>query len=139
MSATYTELLPRLLSPFSPREPTDRVFVARVRAEMRDARARALVTFAAAPKPSVRVIPRPVHVDKRKPSKWTRDAILIAIHRWVRVYGKPPTGTEWSRAGEWWPCDTSVIHVFGSWANAIEDAGFPRPCAGRQRLVASAS
>jgi hypothetical protein len=73
---------------------------------------------------------------------WTHERIIEAIERWVTIHGEPPTTSEWGRshhgAPEWrkkrmaetpgrWPELRVVQGMFGSWANAIEAAGYQRP------------
>lgn len=74
---------------------------------------------------------------------WTKERILEAIQSWTRLYGKPPSATDWSpaqakRLGHLekvkrfeeglWPYVNTVSHQFGGWNEAIRAAGFePRP------------
>lgn len=71
---------------------------------------------------------RSEHEGRRR--AWDRDDILDAIRRWDAEYGHPPTSTEWMRRVDGYPTTTTVASRFGSWANAIEQAGFPRPTRG---------
>lgn len=64
-------------------------------------------------------------------SKWSQDGVVRAIQRWAAQHGAPPRGTDWMRAGQEWPSRGTVVHLFGSWASAVEAAGFPRPRPGR--------
>lgn len=61
---------------------------------------------------------------------WDKADITAAIQRWHGEYGHPPTSTEWMRRVDGYPTTTTVAARFGSWANAIEQAGFPRPTRG---------
>jgi hypothetical protein len=78
---------------------------------------------------------------------WSKERIVEEIHRWTSLAGRPPKATEWQRAGTAaqkrllvdihratgpWPTVTVVQRKFGSWANAIEAADFPRPTRGVQ-------
>ena len=67
---------------------------------------------------------------------WTREAVIEAITRWVIEHGRPPSATDWKRAGENHPASANVYrskhkstrnNPFASWAEAIEAAGFGRP------------
>lgn len=58
--------------------------------------------------------------------RWTSEEILEQIRLFHKQNGRPPTSREFKRAGPW-PKQTTVVKKFGSWANAIEAAGFPRP------------
>lgn len=82
---------------------------------------------------------------------WTESKIIAAIHEWHNIYGRPPIATDWNKQVEgspgqycrgprttWagkrrWPPLGTVQARFGSWANAIEAAGFPRPMVGHYR------
>jgi hypothetical protein len=81
---------------------------------------------------------------------WTRTRIIDAIDRWVTIYGEPPTVSEWGKsnplAPAWrkkrmaeargtWPELRVVQRVFGSWADAIEAAGYPRPRRGPKKII----
>lgn len=68
--------------------------------------------------------------DRGRRRAWERDDILDAIRRWDTDYGHPPTSTEWMRRVDGYPTTTTVATRFGSWANAVEQAGFPRPARG---------
>jgi predicted transcriptional regulator len=85
---------------------------------------------------------------KRAPRKWTQELVIEKIQEWTHLHGKPPKATDWlhlvegspgqyvqgSRDEIWskrrWPSVGSVQNRFGSWANAVEAAGFPRPLVG---------
>ena len=67
---------------------------------------------------------------------WTREAIIEAIQRWAKEYGRPPSAIDWKRRGENHPASSNVYrskhrsarhNAFASWAEAIEAAGFERP------------
>lgn len=78
--------------------------------------------------------------------KWTRERIIAAIQEWEKEHGRPPLATEWAvnktLRGERYPPLSAVYtykgqkpnknNPFGSWAEAIEAAGFPRPKMGRK-------
>lgn len=66
---------------------------------------------------------------------WNQDRVLAAIRRFAAEHGRPPVATEWltgkhGRKGDGYPHVPTVIREFGSWAAAIEAAGFPRPSVG---------
>jgi len=68
----------------------------------------------------------------------TRDWVREAMREWRRLYGRPPSSTDWSRThasrrgGEAlkrlrardWPAASTVIDIYGSWPAAHADA-FP--------------
>lgn len=67
---------------------------------------------------------------------WTREAVIAAIQRWAERHGRPPTASDWIRAGDDHPAMSNVYRTtsrtarnnpFASWADAIEAAGFERP------------
>ena len=71
---------------------------------------------------------------------WTQELILHRIREWHRLFGRPPLSTEWllrtsgyvsdnldEEGFVYWPNTGTVLNLFGTWANAIEAAGFPRP------------
>jgi hypothetical protein len=64
---------------------------------------------------------------------WSKDTIIAAIQRWATEHGAPPTANSWSKKQDGCPACSTVLKHFGSWANAIEAAGFPRPVRGGQR------
>lgn len=73
---------------------------------------------------------------------WTRERIIEAIQRFARENGgRRPVSTDWNggrnkvtvhgRAGSGYPYVATVLTHFGSWADAIEAAGFERPVVGQ--------
>lgn len=66
--------------------------------------------------------------------KWTPELIAEAIQRWDEQHGHPPSARDW-RDGHnpGYPTLHTVQRLFGSWANGIEAAGFPRPARGVRR------
>jgi hypothetical protein len=63
---------------------------------------------------------------------WTSERVIAAIKRFAVEHGRPPVATEWlygihGRNGDGYPHAVIVIREFGSWANGVEAAGFPRP------------
>lgn len=64
--------------------------------------------------------------------KWTPETITAAIQLWVQEHGRPPSANDWRAAnGRGTPPTATVQREFGgSWAAAIEAAGFPRPRSG---------
>lgn len=69
---------------------------------------------------------------------WDRGSIIETIQEFARIHGRPPLSTEWLRRGVLEPqiYVFTVQSVFGSWANAIEAAGFPRPVMGNKTVPA---
>lgn len=66
---------------------------------------------------------------------WTRETIIEAIKRFGREHGRAPVATDWLYGkhgvnGSGYPWPGFLIREFGSWANGIEAAGFPRPFVG---------
>lgn len=62
---------------------------------------------------------------------WTREEIIAAIQAHAAANdGFPPASTEWFINAPGRPNATKVKRVFGSWADAVEAAGFPRPTRG---------
>lgn len=77
--------------------------------------------------------------------KWAERRVIAAIRLYHIVYGRPPRASDWNlqhsfsmghsqyelKLERWnareWPTANTVQRVFGSWANAIEQAGLPRP------------
>jgi hypothetical protein len=71
--------------------------------------------------------------------RWTRDLIVAAINAWAELHGAPPAVSDWTpaiarrqgradraerhAAGDW-PFYSTVVKYFGSWAAAIEAAGW---------------
>jgi hypothetical protein len=62
---------------------------------------------------------------------WTRESLIFQIQQFAAQCGRAPHASEWRgpRSSDY-PSATSVQEVFGSWANGIEAAGFPRPRVG---------
>ncbi len=63
---------------------------------------------------------------------WTRENIIEAIHLFNEKHGRPPVSTEWTRGASEYPNTGTVSERFGSWAAAIEAAGYQRPDVGRK-------
>lgn len=63
-------------------------------------------------------------------NRWSRDSIVLAIKAYVLQHGRRPSADEWKRAGPW-PSYHTVVRHFGTWSDAIEASGFPRPHAGQ--------
>lgn len=93
--------------------------------------------------------------SSRAYAKWSRDRIAAKIREWAELYGDPPVAEDWNpalaaqrrrlgssvvaetrarySAGDW-PSTQSVKDYFGSWNEAIREAGFEalRSGAGRR-------
>jgi transcriptional regulator with XRE-family HTH domain len=70
--------------------------------------------------------------------RWTQEAIIGAIQLFARRHGRPPSASEWLY-GPRLPCYPPVSVVqreFGSWANGIVAAGFPRNSPGSYERTA---
>lgn len=76
--------------------------------------------------------------------RWTREAVLAAGREWVRVYGRPPTATDWrrrSRPGDpvEHPAQASVYgrrrggSPFQAWSEFIAALGYQTPPGGYER------
>jgi len=74
---------------------------------------------------------------------WPPDEIIRAIQHFNEIVGRPPLSQEWLTAEQRselppptrfhrWPYTSEVQREMGSWSNAIEQAGFPRPLVGRK-------
>jgi hypothetical protein len=68
------------------------------------------------------------HRFEHESRHWTPERIVDAIQRWAAEKGSPPSASRWfkSRPVDY-PSIPTVQREFGSWASAIEAAGFPRP------------
>ena len=67
---------------------------------------------------------------------WTEERIIAAIQRYAAEHGRPPVATEWLYGShginvDGYPYASQVLREMGSWGDAIEAAGFPRPEIGR--------
>lgn len=58
--------------------------------------------------------------------KHTRESIIAAIQEHAAEHGLPPTGKQMTTIA------FAATRTFGSWADAVEAAGFPRPKRGRK-------
>lgn len=93
--------------------------------------------------------------QKENPPIWSRERIIEAIRTWAEEHdGIPPAASRWNPShaiamghpkyaekfyqDNAWPFVQTVIACFGSWANAIEAAGFERPKCGRPRTARAA-
>ena len=67
--------------------------------------------------------------------------IIAEMYRWTALTGQPPTEKEWLRDKQW-PHPDVVVDLFGSWDDAMKDAGLdqyeapPRPDADTEELRA---
>lgn len=55
---------------------------------------------------------------------WSKDEILYAILEWEEEHGEPPKWNDWLKKGDRRPVSMTVRTRFGSWTNAIAEAGF---------------
>lgn len=74
---------------------------------------------------------------------WPREEIIAAIKAHALEHGVPPSSKDWVNAADGRPSTDVVRRRFGSWADAVEAAGFERPTRGgnraRQHARASSS
>lgn len=73
-------------------------------------------------------------------ARWTPATIVAAIQQFAAERGRPPVSAEWNETitpgrERRFPPTSTVLRVMGSWANAIEAAGYPRPVIGRSRRL----
>lgn len=82
--------------------------------------------------------------------KLTRDWIISSIHEWVELFGAPPSAADWNQSlarahglrhlidryeatGRPWPAVSCVQDNYGSWNEAIEEAGYEAMVVGQRR------
>lgn len=73
--------------------------------------------------------------------RWTREAILDAFARWMRLHGKPPTSTQWNqnKVDDDFPPAWAVAAEFGKWSEGVKAAGLASaPTGGPQRPARAA-
>jgi len=59
------------------------------------------------------------------PRVWSEDDILYAIMEWEEKHGRPPVCNDWLQSnGDEHPSLGPVYRLFGSWNEAIRQAGF---------------
>lgn len=82
------------------------------------------------------------HARQKADKRWTRDAVIDAVRRFAAQHGRPPRSEEWIRADQknGYPPRSAVYRAkrhssspFAKWADAIEEAGFPRPLIGHYK------
>lgn len=88
------------------------------------------------------------NIKQSEERHWVADLVLERIREWAQRFGEPPVATDWLRGREhrtelmdevdedgfaYWPHPSILMREFGSWANAIEAAGFKRPAVGGHR------
>lgn len=66
--------------------------------------------------------------------RWNKEEIMDAIRIFYVENGRTPTSVEWASPGPW-PNIKTVRRHFGSWGNAIVEAGFARPIPGCSNLI----
>lgn len=105
----------------------------------------------AAPAPNPAVSPEPEEavtvavegpVEVGEPvrrSSFTEQDVIQAIRNWHATHGTPPTVRDWHKARDGHPAASTVKYLFGTWGNAIEAAGYPRPTRGRRRTAKPAA
>lgn len=70
--------------------------------------------------------PSPSLVVRHK--EWTKEEVIELLHEWVTEHRLPPAQHEWNKRSPDYPSQSSVARLFGSWNNAIKEAGYrPRP------------
>lgn len=68
-------------------------------------------------------------------SHWTRESVISVIQEFAGAHGRPPLASEWQRRIREPYLDVGTVQrLFGSWADGIEAAGFPRPARGHKVL-----
>jgi hypothetical protein len=59
--------------------------------------------------------------------RWTRERIVESLQAFAAEHGRPPSCLDARHHVGRLPQQPTCARAFGSWANAIEAAGFPRP------------
>ncbi len=70
------------------------------------------------------------HQKQHEERYWTEERIIAAIQQFAAEHGRRPLASEWQHVGQQkgtYPNTGTVLHVFGSWADGIEAAGYERP------------
>ena len=68
-----------------------------------------------------------------RPRQWSDDKLLKAVRRFKRQLKRVPTQADLGPSRpEGYPSAATLAYRFGSFANAIEQAGFDRPRRGRR-------
>ena len=57
-------------------------------------------------------------------ARWTQENIIRAIQKWSDEHGSPPSSDDWRVSGGQYPPTSHVQRKFGSWSEAIRQAGF---------------
>jgi len=67
-------------------------------------------------------------------SQANRQATIISkMQTWEVLYGEPPKVADWRKVGGTsWPSYLTVIRAFGSWDDAMREAGFEPRGRGRR-------
>lgn len=71
--------------------------------------------------------PRPLVGIYGQRESWNKERIIEAIQQWTTEHGRTPMSLDWRYAQRGRPVFNTVVRHFGSWANGVEAAGFPRP------------
>ena len=68
--------------------------------------------------------------------RWSRHATLEAMRRWDEAHGHQPSLEQWRRADRSHPSAATVRRLFGTWNEAVREAGFePRRASGPLRTA----
>lgn len=65
--------------------------------------------------------------QNRATKVWTREKQIAKIQEFAKRWGRPPVWTDTMAYPRDLPNGKLIWQEFGSWANAVEAAGFPRP------------
>lgn len=72
---------------------------------------------------NLQILSRSEHLSLHK-QKWTKESVIAALHRYFKRFKKSPT-TQSHNDIRYVPEHHSVELLFGSWANALVEAGLP--------------
>jgi DNA invertase Pin-like site-specific DNA recombinase len=56
-------------------------------------------------------------------SRWEDEEIVLVLQGWAARHGRPPSMSDWARGASDRPAKTTVLNHFGSWSNALAEAG----------------
>lgn len=60
---------------------------------------------------------------KAKVTKWPKERIIQALRTWAEVNGEVPSSADYWRIPPYGPSTKTVMDKFGSWSNAMHEAG----------------